>query len=111
MAKRLGTVASAVQFLSVASVLALQAVFTPVSAESTIRPGWGFNWRLKERATCRLIDNAVLPSCSRCREAPNAYQSGINAQVCYLVPRFEYVIFPTEADCQTGLDLMKKGAR
>ena len=80
-------------------------------AQSTIRPGWGFNWRLKDRASCRPIDTTVLPICSRCREVPNAYQSGLNAQACYLIPRFEYMIFTTESDCQTGLQLMKGGAR
>lgn len=75
-----------------------------------IRYGWGFNWRLKERATCREINEAVLPTCSRCRELPNAYKGGVDAQACYLVPKFEYVIFPTEGDCQAGLQRMKSGA-
>ena len=89
--------------------LAAVSLLDPVSAQTTIRPGWGFNWRLRDRASCRLIDASVLPSCSRCRETPNAYQGGIDGQACYLVPNFEYVIFPTEADCQRGLELMKKG--
>jgi len=82
---------------------------TPAAAQSTLRPGWGFNWRLKDRAICRPIDTTVLPSCSRCRELPNAYQGGSDAQACYLVPKFEYIIFPSEADCQKGLELLKRG--
>jgi hypothetical protein len=81
----------------------------PAAAQSSLRPGWGFNWRLKERASCRPIDTTVLPSCSHCREVPNAYQSGSDAQACYLVPKFEYMIFPSEADCQKGLELLKRG--
>lgn len=80
----------------------------PAAAQSTIRPGWGFNWRLKERASCRLIDTSVLPSCSQCRELEDAYKSGVHAQACFLVPKFEYVIFPSEADCQKGLELLMK---
>ncbi len=94
-----------------ASVLLLLLQLPAATAESTLRPGWGFNWRLKERASCRVIDTTVLPICARCREVPNAYQSGINAQACYLVPKFEYMIFPTESDCQTGLERMKSGGR
>lgn len=85
------------------------ATVAPAAAQSTLRPGWGFNWRLKERASCRAIDTTVLPICSQCRELPNAYKSGSNAQACYLVPKFEYIIFPTEADCQKGLELLKQG--
>ena len=81
----------------------------PAAAQSALRPGWGFNWRLKQRASCRPIDTTVLPNCSNCREMPNAYQSGIDAQACYLVPKFEYVIFPSEDDCRTGLERMKRG--
>ncbi len=81
----------------------------PAAGQSTIRPGWGFDWRLRERARCRAIDSSVLPTCAQCRELPNAYQSGIDAQACFLVPRFEYVIFPGEGDCQKGLELMKRG--
>jgi len=81
----------------------------PAAAQSTIRPGWGFNWRLKEQAVCRLIDTSVLPICSQCRELLNAYQSGINAQACFMVPKFEFMIFPSQGDCQKGLELMKAG--
>jgi hypothetical protein len=97
------------QWAAAAGLLAGVAVALPASAQSTIRPGWGFNWRLKERASCRLIDTSVLPICSQCREMPNAYRSGIDAQACFMVPKFEYVIFPTEVDCQKGLELMKGG--
>jgi hypothetical protein len=93
------------------SLLLLYAVAPAALAQSTLRPGWGFNWRLRDRATCRAIDTSVLPICARCREVPNAYQSSIDAQACFLVPQFEYIIFPNEADCQTGLQRMKSGAR
>lgn len=97
--------------LAAAACLLLSlATELPAAAQSALRPGWGFNWRLKQRAECRPIDTTVLPNCSNCREMPNAYQSGINAQACYLVPKFEYVIFPSEDDCRTGLERMKRGS-
>lgn len=100
---------SVLLWTAVACTLASLAGPAPAAAQSTIRPGWGFNWRLKDRAVCRVIDTSVLPICAHCRETPNAYKSGIDAQACYLVPKFEYVIFPGEADCQKGLELMKQG--
>jgi hypothetical protein len=96
--------------LAAASCLLLSlATELPAAAQSALRPGWGFNWRLRERASCRIIDSTVLPNCSNCREMPNAYQSGINAQACFMVPKFEYVIFPSEDDCRAGLERMKRG--
>ena len=106
-----GRIAAVLPLAATALSLLLLPAPEPAGAQSRIRYGWGFNWRLKERATCRPIDSSVLPSCSRCREQPNAYQSGIDAQACYLVPKFEYMIFPSESDCQTGLELMKRSGR
>lgn len=106
---RLGRSGAVPAWAATLCLLASLAVAMPAAAQSTIRAGWGYNWRLKERAQCRLIDTSVLPTCSQCRELPNAYQSGINAQACFLVPKFEYVIFPSEADCQKGLELMQHG--
>ncbi len=107
-----------IQFLLVSELLAVGQGIIPLVAQaeavppSRIRPGWGFDWRHPDRASCREITSAVLPSCSRCREVPNAYGSGIDAQSCYLVPKFEYMIFPTAAGCETGLQQFKlKGGR
>ena len=84
---------------------------TAVLAEAVpltrIRPGWGFDWRHPDRASCREITPEVLPYCSRCHEVPNAYGSGLDAQSCYLVPKFEYMIFPTAEGCETGLGRFK----
>lgn len=106
---RFGRSGAIPQWAAAACLVAGLAAALPAAGQSTIRPGWGFNWRLKDRATCRPIDTSVLPICSQCRELPNAYRSGIDAQACFMVPRFEYVIFPSEADCQKGLELMRRG--
>ena len=105
-----------VQLLLVSELLGLVIGIVPLPAQaeavppSRIRPGWGFDWRHPDRASCREITPAVLPSCSRCKEVPNAYGSGIDAQSCYLVPKFEYMIFPTAEGCETGLQKFKTGA-
>jgi len=98
----------------VAELLALGHGLLPLTAlaeaavpPSRLRPGWGFDWRHPDRSSCREITPAVLPYCSRCREVPNAYDSGIDAQSCYLVPKFEYMIFPTAEGCETGLGKFK----
>ncbi len=107
-----------VRLLLVAELLGLAYGIVPLAAQaeavppSRIRPGWGFDWRHPDRASCREITPAVLPYCSRCQEVPNAYGSGIDAQSCYLVPKFEYMIFPTAEGCEAGLQLFKvKGGR
>ena len=107
-----------VPLLLVAELLVLGHGLMPLAAQaeaqppSRLRPGWGFDWRHPDRASCREITPAVLPYCSRCREVPDAYGSGIDAQSCYLVPKFEYMIFPTAAGCEAGLQLFKaKGGR
>ena len=87
--------------------LILQAAQAQAVLPSRIRPGWGFDWRHPDRSSCREITPAVLPYCSKCHEVPDAYGSGIDAQSCYLVPKFEYMIFPTAEGCETGLQKFK----
>jgi len=107
------------QLLLLSELLTLGSGLFPLAAQaqeaappSRIRPGWGFDWRHPDRSSCREITPAVLPYCSRCKEVPNAYGSGIDAQSCYLVPKFEYMIFPTAEGCETGLQMFKsKGGR
>jgi hypothetical protein len=93
--------------LALGQGLALQVADAQTVAPSRIRPGWGFDWRHPDRASCREITPAVLPYCSKCHEVPDAYGSGIDAQSCYLVPKFEYMIFPTSEGCEAGLQKFK----
>ena len=105
-----------VQLLLVAELLVLGHGAMPLAGQaeavppSRLRPGWGFDWRHPDRAACREITPAVLPYCSHCREVPNAYGISIDAQSCYLVPKFEYMIFPTAKGCESGLQKFKAGA-
>jgi len=101
------------QLLLVSALLALGHGLAPPVADaqavapSRIRHGWGFDWRHPDRASCREITPEVLPYCSKCREVPDAFGSGIDAQSCHLVPKFEYMIFPTAEGCETGLQKFK----
>jgi len=91
----------------IAVALLFAAAAAPAAAPVPKAGSYGFNWLDPHAAKCKQLTKQDVAKLHKCEASDNAFGLESKSLMCKVDAKHEWIVYPTAAKCQEGLETMQ----